>query len=83
MTEIFKEFHSPNIPETVLIDAAHLFSHHYGTWDTPTGRQGGKKGTISLTVLQTRSSWRLPRVFGRIYRRFADTVIVHQAIMSN
>ena len=48
----FREFHSPDIPDAVLAAAAQLFSDHYGAWDAPGGRPGGKKGTctISLTV---------------------------------
>ncbi|KAK3304966.1 uncharacterized protein B0T15DRAFT_399072 [Chaetomium strumarium] len=57
-TEIFREFHSPDIPDTVLIEAAHLFSHHYGTWNTPSGRQGGKKGDhVKLSASRLRSQY--------------------------
>lgn len=50
-TEIFREFHSPDIPEAVLVQAAELFSDHYGIWNTPAGRPGGKPGTVFFTIL--------------------------------
>ncbi len=56
-TETFREFESPNIPDTALVEAAHLFSNHYGIWNTPIDRKGGKQGTIFPTALRTRPSW--------------------------
>ena len=43
-TEVFKELHAPDIPDTVLAAAASLYSGHYGVWNTPDGRPGGKSG---------------------------------------
>ncbi|KAH6631281.1 hypothetical protein F5144DRAFT_547417 [Chaetomium tenue] len=55
-TEIFRDFHSPDIPDTVLVQAAELFSNHYGIWNTPAGRPGGKPGTrVKLNVSRLRS----------------------------
>lgn len=43
-TDVFKEFQAPDMPDTVLAGAAGLFSGHYGVWNTPDGRPGGKPG---------------------------------------
>jgi len=44
--EIFKEFESKDVTDEMLAEAARLFSEHYGTWDTPDGRPGGKRGML-------------------------------------
>ena len=51
-TETFREFHPPDIPDAVLIQAAQLFSEHYGIWDTSSGRAGGKHGIVDFTILR-------------------------------
>jgi hypothetical protein len=45
-TEIFKEFALKDVTDEMLAEVARLFSEHYGTWDTPDGRQGGKRGIL-------------------------------------
>jgi hypothetical protein len=46
-TEVFQEFESKDITDAMLAEAAQLFSEHYGTWDTPDGGRGGKRGNFS------------------------------------
>jgi hypothetical protein len=53
-TETFREFQSPDVPDAVLVQAAQLFSDHYGIWDTPAGRPGGKHGTVSFAQQEKR-----------------------------
>jgi hypothetical protein len=66
-TDTFRVFQSPDIPESVLVQAAQLFSDHYGICDTPAGRSGGKQGTVSFNILWT----------------LANIVIVHQVPVLN
>ncbi len=47
-TEIFQEFESKDVTDEMLAEAARLFSEHYGIWDTPDGRPGGKRGMLLL-----------------------------------
>lgn len=46
--EVFREFQSGDITDAELAGAAQLFGDHYGVWDTPPGRQGGKPGDCPL-----------------------------------
>ncbi|KAM7190662.1 acyl-CoA N-acyltransferase [Rhypophila sp. PSN 637] len=44
-TDIFEEFAAEAITDAMLVEAAALFSTHYGIWSTPPpGRRGGKPG---------------------------------------
>ncbi|KAK0740479.1 hypothetical protein B0T18DRAFT_209921 [Schizothecium vesticola] len=44
-TEIFREFEAKDVTDTVLTEAALLFSENHGVWDTPNGHPGPARGT--------------------------------------
>src|SRR6266566_1413083 len=50
-TETFRKFQAEDVTDPMLVDAAQLFSEHYGIWGTtPPGHQGshGKPGIRSF-----------------------------------